>query len=269
MNRPDKLNAISPRLRSDMLAALAEFSTGDLIRVVRIKGAGRCFSTGYDLEDGYLASAIPEAMLDPRPEFRESAISADITGLRRQIDWVQALRRFRKPLVVQAHGLLLSGGLDICAAADLVFATTDAKVGHPGARGFGLPVTLGLLPMRIGMLRTKHLLFTGDTIDGNTAEKWGLINEAVDPEQIDDYVAKYCARIALQPLDILLVHKAATNRWFEIMGLNAAVEATMDINAHAHQTAWLTKFMEISDAQGLKSALNWRDDPFDRAAAQE
>jgi hypothetical protein len=64
------------------------------------------------------------------------------------------------------------------------------------------------------------------------------------------------------PLDILMVHEAATNRWFDIMGVNAAVDSTMELASMAHQTGFYSRFLGIATEQGLKAALAWRDDPY-------
>ena len=72
---------------------------------------------------------------------------------------------YRKPIIAQTHGYCLSGGLDLIGACDIVFAAEGTLFGHPAARGMGIPVTIGMMPMRIGAMATKELLFTGDLFD--------------------------------------------------------------------------------------------------------
>lgn len=267
LNRPERMNSISTTMRTELLDALGTFSAGDLIRVVRLKGEGRCFSAGYDLEDGYATGPVEDSRQDDRPEWRESRISTDLAALRRMSEWALAVRQFRKPLVAQIHGFCLAGGLDLAGAADAVFTAHDTKIGHPAARGLGLPPTLGLLPLRIGMLNTKHLLFTGDVIDGKTAQQWGFANESVPFDDLDRHVSEYCARVALMPVDLLVVHKAATNRWFDLMGLRTAIDSTVELSAMAHESAFLSRFGEIASESGVKAALAWRDGPYQSPAS--
>ena len=274
LNRPDKLNALSPQLRGELENALAELRPGDRVRVIRIRGAGRAFCSGYDMTSGASVyhSGPPAAAPGVAPdretgragaaELGESGFVLDRERLRESIERWLAIWNYRKPIVAQVHGLCLSGGLDLIGVCDLVYAADDARFGHPAARGLGIPPTMGMLPMRIGAARTKELFFTGDTVDGTEAFRLGLVNAVVPAAELDERTAALCRRIARTPLDALTLHKHVINRWSEIAGLRLAALEGADFDAMFHVTPASVEFGRIAARDGMRSALAWRDQPF-------
>jgi len=274
LNRPDKLNALSPQLRGELENALAELRPGDRVRVIRIRGAGRAFCSGYDMTSGASVyncgppAAAPGAGPDREAgtvaatELGESGFVLDRERLRESIERWLAIWNYRKPIVAQVHGLCLSGALDLIGVCDLVYAADDARFGHPAARGLGIPPTMGMLPMRIGAARTKELFFTGDTVDGNEAFRLGLVNAVVPAAELDERTAGLCRRIARTPLDALTLHKHVINRWSEIAGLRLGALEGADFDAMFHVTPASVEFGRIAGRDGLRGALRWRDQPF-------
>jgi enoyl-CoA hydratase len=273
LNRPEKLNALSVELRAELKAALRALNPGDAVRVIRIKAAGRAFCAGYDLtprprpgapreELDYLGK--PAAAPGGRPawELGESRIARDREGLREMVDRWLWMWSYRKPIVAQVHGYCLAGGNELVGACDIVFAAENALFGHPAARALGIPPTLGLWPAKIGMLKTKELLFTGETISGREAERIGMVNHAVAPERLEEETLAFCRKVAKLPLDGLTVHKHVTNRWFELAGLRTAAAEGAEFDAIYHETPAAFEFNRIAREQGLKAALAWRDEPF-------
>lgn len=272
LNRPEKLNAISPELRDDLEAALKELNPGDDVRVIRLKAEGRGFCAGYDLTPGRrrvaghgngATSEDGAPSEEPRAwQLGESRIAMDREGLRESVDRWMWMWSYRKPIVAQVHGYCLAGGGELAGACDIIFAAEDARFGHPASRALGIPPTLGLWPAKIGMLKTKELLFTGDMIDGTEAARIGMVNHAVPFEELDDRTLAFCERIARLPLDALSVHKHVTNRWFEIAGLRTAAAEGAEYDAIYHETPSFREFGRIAQERGLKEALAWRDEPF-------
>ncbi len=263
LNRPEKLNAISPELRNDLEAALKELNPGDDVRVIRLKAEGRGFCAGYDLTPSTRQRAAGSDSRGTQAwELGESRIAQDREGLRESVDRWLWMWSYRKPIVAQVHGYCLAGGGELAGACDIIFAAEDARFGHPAARALGIPPTLGLWPAKIGMLKTKELLFTGDMIDGTEAARIGMVNHAVPFEELDDRTLAFCERIAKLPLDALSVHKHVTNRWFEIAGLRTAAAEGAEYDAIYHETPSFREFAQMAREQGLKEALAWRDAPF-------
>lgn len=262
LNRPEKLNALSMGLREDLEASLRELNPGDAVRVVRIRAAGRAFCAGYDLTPGRTRPASTQERGTKAWELGESRIATDRQGLREMVDRWLWMWGYRKPIVAQVQGYCLAGGGELVGACDIIFAAEDARFGHPASRALGIPPTLGMWPAKIGMLKTKELLFTGDMIDGREAERIGMVNRAIPADRLDDETMAFCRRIAQLPLDALSVHKHVTNRWFEIAGLRTAAAEGAEFDAIYHETPAAKEFNRIAQDQGLKSALGWRDDPF-------
>jgi len=284
LNRPDKLNALSAGLMADYDAALTALSPGDRVRVIRLRGAGRAFCSGYDLgrsggadggshgaaTDGAARRGADRATDDGTlAGYGESFALLEREGMRQQAERWLRIWNYRKPVIAQVHGYCLSGGLDLLSTTDLAFAARGARFGHPASRAVGIPVLMGMLPLKIGAARTKRILFTGDLIDADRALDWGLVEWVVDPEELDDRVMEYCQRAAILPMDALTIHKQAVNRWSELMGARVAALEMVDMDALYHTTPAYFEFNRRVVESGLRQALAWRDDPFREAQEPE
>jgi|SRR5271170_6213439 len=267
LNRPERLNAISPELRGALEAALTEFRAGDRIRVIRVRGAGRAFCSGYDLSSGSsVYNAVSRASAEPAgssaADLGEASISIDRERLRESIERWLTIWNYRKPIIAQVHGLCLAGGLDLIGVCDLVYAGSGSRFGHPAARALGIPPTLGMLPMKIGAARAKELFFTGDLIDADEAYRIGLANRVVPDADLDRVTMALCRRIALNSLDALTLHKHVINRWSEVMGIRLAALEGAEFDAMFHMTPASIEFGRIAGEHGVREAIRWRDAPY-------
>ena len=264
LNRPEKLNALSEGLRRDLHSALAELNPGDSVRVIRIKGAGRAFCAGYDItpDDNDFQFVPSRRSGDQAWELGESMVAMNREHLRDSIERWLWIWSYRKPIIAQVHGWCLAGGNDLVGSCDMIFASESARFGHPAGRALGQPPTLGMWPVKIGMLKAKEMLFSGDTIDGREAERIGMINRVYGEDELDAETMAYCQRIAQVPLDGLTVHKHSVNRWAELMGVRMSAIEGAEFNAIFAEAPTIAEFGRISRSKGLKAALEWRDDPF-------
>jgi enoyl-CoA hydratase len=265
LNRPEQLNALSTGLLDDLFAALRELNPGDDVRVIRLRGAGRAFCPGYDLSPASPHARQPRTSADrgsAMADLGESSIGRDREGLRQMVERWLWMWNYRKPVIAQIHGYCLSGGLDLIGACDIVIAAEGTLLGHPAARGMGIPVTLGMLPVKIGAAATKELLFTGDLIDADEAAELGLVRRVLPPDELDAYTLGLCQRVAMNPLDVLSVHKHVTNRWLEVMGLRLAALEGAEFDAIAHLAPSMKEFGRRVGEDGLRGALAWRDGPY-------
>jgi len=274
LNRPQALNALGQGLMDDYENALIELNRGDAVRVIRLRGAGRAFCSGYDLAqgsgtvaEGYTSKngSNTDAAGDgdiPAAGFGESPLILERESLRTQIERWLRIWNYRKPVIAQVHGYCLSGGLDLLSTTDITFAAAGTRFGHPAARAVGIPLMLGMLPLKVGASRTKRILFTGDLIDADEAEKWGLVDFLVEQDELDQRRLDYCHRVALLPLDALSVHKHVVNKWSEIMGARTASYEGAEYDALYHTTGAFREFGRRIVESGLKDALAWRDGPF-------
>lgn len=250
LNRPKKLNALSVEMQKEIVRAIGNAEADPEIRVLIIKGAGRGFSAGYDIDPTSTVAYRQRSILEDRKRLKEVAER-----------WL-TLWDCEKPIIAQIHGLCLAGGTDMALLADVVIASEDAKIGHPGVRGIGTPLTQ-MWAYLVGPMRAKMLMLTGDTISGKEAAEWGLVAKAVPSEQLEAEVMGLARRMAAIPVDLLSVNKLVVNRTLEAMGLRQAITATCELDSISHFTPTVERFWEIVNSEGIKQALKWRDRDFE------
>lgn len=265
--RPERRNALTDDLRRELRNTLEQLNPGDETRVIRLAALGPTFSAGYDLggDRGFLRPRPSRGQVrgSSLPEMGESRIGIDRAILRGVVDdwlWVWG---YRKPIIAQVHGPCLSGGLDLIGVCDLVFAGESATFGHPAGRALGVPMTVGMLPLRIGAPKTKELLFTGDMLSAPEALRCGLVDRVVPDDQLESVTRAFCERIALTPLDALTVHKHVVNRSSELMGARTSAYESADYDAIYHDSPATKEFVRMGRQQGLRAALEWRDGPYE------
>lgn len=172
LNRPERLNANSHEMARDLDAVSTLLAADKDVRMVTIKGAGRAFCAGLDLKEMPKPETDPTEMPPMMPE------------------WENALRRFEtmEPLVLcLIHGYAIGGGLQIALSADIRVSTPSAEVGLTAIEESLIP-GLGTwrLPRYIGMGRAMELNTLGNLIDGNEAQRIGLVNHLVSEENKDE-----------------------------------------------------------------------------------
>ena len=145
-----------------------------------IRGAGRAFSAGYDLQ----------GTQHPGSKF---TVTSDRFGLHKTIERWQRLWTINKPTIAQVHGFCLAGGTELIGHCDIVFASEDAQFGHPAGRSLGILPTLSMWPILMGPRKTKEYFFTGDYMGAKEALEWHLINRVYPEGQARGRDARLCA----------------------------------------------------------------------------
>jgi enoyl-CoA hydratase len=166
-----------------------------------------------------------------------------------------------KPTVVKIHGYCVAGGTDIALHADQVIAASDAKIGYPPMRVWGVPAA-GLWAHRLGDQRAKRLLFTGDCISGAQAAEWGLAIEAPEPEDLDERTENLVARIAAMPVNQLIMAKLALNTALMNQGIATSRMVSTVFDGVARHTPEGHAFVADSVEHGFRDAVKHRDEPF-------
>ena len=177
LNRPERLNAITPELIDDLRDALIQANDDADVRAIRLRGAGRSFCAGYDI--GWGAEIMEE-----REAGRPWDPIADQRMMSRFVDPYMSLWRSPKPVIAQVHGFCVGGGTDFALCSDLIVCAEDCRIGYPPARVWGSPTT-AMWIYRLGLERSKRLLLTGDALDGRRAVEWGLASECVPAAELD------------------------------------------------------------------------------------
>jgi enoyl-CoA hydratase len=248
LNRPTKRNALSNALRGELFAALRAADADPAIRVIVIRGAGACFSAGYDLAQ------------DPGEPLPWPITKADGAWARHVLHGWFEMMDLATPIIAQVHGYCLAGGTELATACDLVYVSHDAQVGYPPVRSMSSP-DMAWHVWLMGMRKAMEAMLTGDSMTGDEAVAAGFANRAFAADELDERVLEMAARVAKVPPDLQALNKRVVHRAMEAMGMRDGMRATADINALGfHQRSSREYFARF--AQGVTTALSARDEQF-------
>jgi enoyl-CoA hydratase len=255
LNRPERLNAISWEMPGEIRRAVETANDDDEVHVIVLQGAGRAFCAGYDLQ-----SSAQEVVRDnPCQQERQPwDPMLDYKCMKGFTEDFMSLWRSYKPTIAKVQGYAVAGGSDIALCCDLLVMAEDARIGYMPTRVWGCPTT-AMWTYRLGPMRAKRMMFTGDTIDGATALEWGLATDAVPAAKLDEAVAALADRVSGVPRGHLMMHKLVVNQVMESMGLEQTqMFATMfdGITRHNPEGVWFRRHAQVN---GYKDAVAWRD----------
>lgn len=228
MNRPERLNALPDLEDGEAFAGACEAINADLeVSVAILTGAGRAFSAGGDLK----AMAGRTALF----EGSGAAIRERYRRVVHRI--VRSLYGLEVPLIAAVNGPAMGLGCDIAGLADIRVASSEARFGVPFLKLGLIPGDGGawLLPRNVGYARAAEMLFTGETIDADTALAWGLVNQVVQPDALMDEALALAERIAAQPPRALRMAKALLRQ-----GREATFDQLLEMSAAVQALAHLT-----------------------------
>jgi enoyl-CoA hydratase len=253
LSRPDKHNAMTPRLLEELEHALWEADEDLSVHGVILRGQGPSFCSGYDL------TALGGKKRDGHRTGRTH--DDDIWLIEQGNRRIRALWEIHKPVIAQVHGNCLAGGTDLAMACDLVIAAEDARIGFPAARAMGtLPNNLWMY--HCGPQWAKRLQLTGDSVSGADAAKIGLVLKAVPADVLEDEVEGLADRFALIDPDLLSANKRITNLSLELMGAQTLQRLAGENDARAHRAPAVRQYGRDVREHGLKETLRRRDEPF-------
>jgi enoyl-CoA hydratase len=241
LNRPDKRNAISTPLRVALLDQLRTHDADDRVRVTVVRGAGPCFSAGYDLSAGSLMEGSP---FYSAPGPGQWARQANDT-------WF-SVWDLAKPVIAQVHGYAIAGGTELASACDLVYVAEDAQVSYPIVR-IASPPDWQYHTVVLGLRRAMELMLTGDPISGAEAAHIGWANRAFPADRLEDEVLAIASRVASVPSDLAQINKRSVHRAFDVWGARAAIRAGTELQALASQTASAQAFAAHALANAKKA----------------
>ena len=183
LNRPEKKNALSIRLRSELMDVLAGLETDDSVYSVVLTGQGEQFSAGYDLSEFLDKSRWNELLKNSSAYHRK-------------------VFHFPKPLIAAIQGFAFAGALDLALLCDIRLCDSQARFGHPEIR-FGAPPLFSLLKNVVGEGPARHLCFSGNPIGAEEALRIGLVTEVVEASALMQRALALAQDIAASPLETL------------------------------------------------------------------
>jgi enoyl-CoA hydratase len=245
------------------------------VHVIALAGNGTGFCGGYDLvasAEGDMsglegAEAPPGSPLDPaviganhRPDSNWDPVT-DFQFMWRNVGGFMSLFHSEKPVLCKVHGYCVAGGTDMALCSDLLVIGSDAKIGYPPARVWGSPTT-ALWTARIGAMRAKRLLLTGDSLTGEQAVEWGLATEAAPPEELDARFERLLGRVARMPINQLVMMKMLVNQSLYAQGLHQTQLLGTFFDGVARHTEEGHEFVRKAATEGFREAVRERDEPY-------
>lgn len=180
LNRPEKRNALSLAVMTELIAALRELATQPQTRVIILAGNGPAFSAGHDLRE---------------------LTGRDLNAYRQLFDvctqLMTAIQEIPQPVIARVHGMATAAGCQLVATCDLAIAAEGARFATPGVNiGLFCTTPMVALTRAVGRKRALEMLLTGAPIDAHTALEWGLVNRVVPAAELDGTTRALAEQIA-------------------------------------------------------------------------
>lgn len=253
LNRPAKRNAMSSELRRELFSVLERADVDNDIRVIILRGAGKCFSSGYDLSQG----SVEGAGARPTPYYTAPGIGY---WARHVVDGCFRMWDLAKPVIAQVHGYCLAGGSELAASCDLVYVADDAEIGYPPIRLMSPPDNQ-VFPWLMGMRHSMEMMLTGDSINGKQAAQFGFANRSYPLDQLETAVLDIAERVARVPAPLQQMNKRALHRQMEAMGIRNGIRVGTEVQAQAWFTPEVLAYVEEL-RKSITGALDQRDGQF-------
>jgi enoyl-CoA hydratase len=274
LNRPERGNGITLEMPAELAACVERANLDPAVHVIALAGNGKGFCGGYDLVltaeqklEGELISWPSGSPMDPNVQLENHNPDQvwdpllDFAMMNRNVRGFMSLFYSDKPVICKVQGFCVAGGTDIALCADLIVIEDKASIGYPPARAWGVPTTAHWA-YRIGIERAKRLLFTGDCLSGTEAVAWGLATEAAPADKLDAQFEKLLGRVALLPLNQLIMMKLLVNQTMLGHGLNTTQLLGTIFDGIARHTKEGYAFQKRAAEVGFKQAVAERDKPF-------
>lgn len=201
MNRPDAFNSLSSELMTWLQDALDTLKSASSARAIVLSGSGRGFCAGHDLKE---VRSLTTA--DQRRNLMAQCCKLMTT-----------IVRHPRPVIAKVHGVATAAGCQLVASCDLAIADRDARFATPGVNiGLFCSTPMVALGRNVSRKHAMEMLLTGDMMDAETAERFGLINRVVAPEELDAAVLDLAGRIASKSAYTIKIGKEAFYRQLEM-----------------------------------------------------
>ncbi len=275
LNRPERGNGITMDMPRELAECVERANLDPEVHVIALAGNGSGFCGGYDLVDSAEKMGLekeggtypPGSPLDPAVQIKNHMPGTtwdptiDYAMMSRNVKGFMSLFHSDKPVVCKVHGFCVAGGTDMALCSDLLVIADDAKIGYPPARVWGSPTT-SIWFHRIGLEKSKRLLFTGDCLSGKEAREWGLAIESAPADKLDERFEILLGRIARMPINQLIMMKLLLNQSVMQQGLHTTQLLGTVFDGITRHTAEGFAFQQTAMQKGFKEAVKERDEPF-------
>jgi enoyl-CoA hydratase len=233
LDRPERMNALSRGLIADLVETFDRLETDDDVWVVVLTGSGRrAFSAGVDLKEQRAGDLAGQGFRHP------------MKGTSRNV--FEVVLDFGKPVIAAINGWAMGGGCELALACDLRLAAETAHLGLPESkRGMGATFGAQLLPRLVPAAIAYEMLYTGEPVTAQQAERWGLVNRCVPPEELLEQAAAL-ARVLVERAPLTLRRYRAVVRQGRDLPLSAALrlDSGPDPYSSADRVEGIAAFLE-------------------------
>jgi enoyl-CoA hydratase/carnithine racemase len=248
LNRPEKMNALSGELITDLRDAIERAEADKDVRAIVLTGAGdAAFSAGYDIEPGGDDDDPVPTVDNLMDKFEDSTVH------------VHAIWDCNKPVIAAVNGYCLAGGSDIAMACDIVIASEGSEFGYPGLRMAGVPPTL-IYPFVMNLHEAKELLFSGKVVDAERAKDLGMVNRIVPGEDLMDVVVDEIEEIRKMPGNNVRILKHVVNGVAEMQGAKPMMKYSELFDSLGHHTEYGKEYYRIAESEGIEAALEYMNE---------
>jgi enoyl-CoA hydratase/carnithine racemase len=259
LNRPERMNALSRNLESEIHRAFDEADADRAVRVIILTGSGAAFSAGYDQ---VATSASGVRPLDPQGKSHAEYIEhwQRMDGAR--TGYWEHMWNLGKPVIAAVNGWAMGGGFWYQLAADITIASDRAVFAQPEVRQ--ISNTSYLFTALCGWKAANRWALTGDHFDAQEALRIGMVNDVVPHDELIPRARALAKRIALVPEPSIRLNKAIAMQGIQAAGVHSALllEGALSALAHSSHSEDRERLFEAQRKGGLKAYLEVRDGPF-------
>jgi enoyl-CoA hydratase/carnithine racemase len=248
LNRPEKLNALTPDIYSRVGDLIIEASRDPDCKAILIKGAGRAFSSGFDLKLEVSRRTHAEKL-------------GTLQNMANRARW--AIWQSSKPVIAAIHGYCLGGAFELMLPCDFTIASDECQLGEPEIL-FGAGPAFMMVPWLTGHKRAKDVLLTGRRLSAAEALAMGLVTSVVPAEQLQESADHLINTLKGIPAAAVTLNKRGINRAYETMGMVPHLESWGE--AAAYLSFMIdeegSEFQRVLETEGTSAALRWREERF-------
>ena len=245
LNSPENLNALSENMMDLIQKALNKASLNKNVRVIIISGEGSTFSSGHDLKE---LKAARKAADKGKKYF--------LKIMKKCSKMMQTIIKCPKPIIAEVEGTATAAGCQLVASCDLAYASSSAKFATPGVNiGLFCSTPMVAISRNLSNKHSMEMLITGDLIDAQTAQNFGLINNVVSPEELNKAVMEIANKILKKSYSTIATGKKAFYHQLEL-GISKAYDFTSGVMAE--------NMIEYNAQEGVEAFLQkrspiWKD----------
>ncbi len=241
LNRPKQLNALCWPLMAALETKLKELERDPKVGVIVLRGAGRCFSAGYDLHETDPMNMVKgegpaDGTHEPKgvPEYGRGIWNSR-AHVQAHVHYDQVIWNLWKPVIAQVHGYALAGASTLALACDLTIMADDAKIGYPPNRWLATGDNIGIYSFLAGLKRAREMSY-GRTLNGIEAVECGLATRHFQADKLAEETHKIAEEIAMIDAELLMLNKMVVSRMWEMMGIRTAMEISGEFDSLCHMS---------------------------------